>query len=125
MNNNIETIYYVRDAVACLGVLVGFGGAIFLFVRRKIMPGILALIGFIFLGLEPSLDVILWRVLANNSNANFDTLNYAYACITGPALFIGILLIVMAFFLGFRTPKLPPPPMEPLMEPPVDQPPVA
>ncbi len=51
--NNIETIYYVRDAVACLGVLVGFGGAIFLFIRRKTLPGILALIGFVFLGLEP------------------------------------------------------------------------
>jgi hypothetical protein len=123
--NNIETIYYVRDAVACLGVLVGFGGSIFLFVRRKTMPGILALIGFIFLGLEPLLDVVLWRVLANNSSANFDTLNYTYACITGPALFVGILLIVLAFILGFRASKLPPPPMDTPAEPPVDLPPAA
>jgi hypothetical protein len=75
--NNIEIIYYVRDAVACLGVLVGLGGAVFLFIRKKTLPAILALIGFILLGIEPSLDVILWRVLANNSNANYDTLNYA------------------------------------------------
>ncbi|MGA2503472.1 MAG: hypothetical protein ABSG01_05210 [Anaerolineales bacterium] len=117
--NNIEIIYYVRDAVACLGVLVGLGGAVFLFIRKKTLPAILALIGFILLGIEPSLDVILWRVLANNSNANYDTLNYAYACITGPALFLGILLIVLVFILGFRETKLPPPPMEP----PVDLPP--
>ncbi len=117
--NNIEILYYVRDAVACLGVLVGLGGAVFLFTRKKVMPGILALVGFIFLGIEPSLDVIVWRVLGNNSNANFDTLNYTYACITGPALFLGILLIVLAFVMGFRETKLPPPPMEP----PVDLPP--
>ena len=119
--SNIETLYYVRDAVACLGVLIGLGGAIFLFIRKKTMPGILALVGFFFLGLEPSLDIILWRILANNSNANFDNLNYAYACITGPALFLGILLIVMAFILGFREKKLPPPPIEP----PVDLPPAS
>jgi hypothetical protein len=82
------------------------------------MPGILALIGFILLGIEPSLDVIVWRILANNANANFDTLNYAYACITGPTLFLGILLIVLAFILGFRETKLPPP----SIEPPVDLP---
>jgi hypothetical protein len=108
----------VRDAGACLGVLVGLGGAVFLFTRKKVMPGILALIGFILLGIEPSLDVIVWRILANNANANFDTLNYAYACITGPTLFLGILLIVLAFILGFRETKLPPP----SIEPPVDLP---
>jgi hypothetical protein len=116
--NNIEILYYVRDAVAFLGVLVGLGGAVFLFTRKKVMPGILALIGFILLGIEPSMDVIVWRILANNANANFDTLNYAYACITGPTLFLGILLIVLAFILGFRETKLPPP----SMEPPVDLP---
>jgi hypothetical protein len=41
-----------------LGVLVGLGGAVFLFTRKKVMPGVLALIGFIFLGIEPSIDSI-------------------------------------------------------------------
>jgi hypothetical protein len=118
--NNIEILYYVRDAVACLGVLVGLGGAIFLFSRKKTMPGILALIGFIFLGIEPLLDLVVWRILSNSANANFDTLNTAYACITGPSLFLGILLIVLAFVLGFREPKLP----APSFEPPADLPPV-
>ncbi len=119
--NNIEIVYFIRDAVACLGVLVGLGGAIFLFTRKKTLPGILTLLGFGLLGIEPSLDVVLWRILANNSNSNFDTLNYTYACITGPALFLGILLIVLAFILGFRETKLPPPPVEP----PFDLPPTA
>jgi hypothetical protein len=67
-----------------------------------------------FPGFEPLLDVILWCILGNNANANYDTLNYTYAYITGPALFLGILIIVLAFFLGFWEAKLPPPQMGPL-----------
>jgi hypothetical protein len=115
---NIEVLYYARDAVACLGVLVGLGGTIFLFTRKKTLPGILALIGFIFLGIEPLLDVVLWQILAKSDTANYDTLNTVYACVTGPALFLGILLIVLALVLGLREPKLPPP----SFEPPVDLP---
>jgi len=111
--NNIEILYYFRDAVACLGILVGLGGAVFLFFRKKTLPGILALIGFIFLGTEPLLDLILWRFLDNTASPNWDTMNATYACVTGPALFLGILMIVLAFILGFRELKLPPPPFEP------------
>jgi hypothetical protein len=119
--NNIEVFYYLRDAVACLGVMVGLGGAVFLFTRKKTLPGILALIGFILLGIEPLLDVVVWRILGNSPSANYDKLNTSYACVTGPALFLGILLIVLAFILAFREPKLPPPPLEP----PADLPPLA
>ena len=44
--SNIQILYYLRDALACLGVLVGLGGAVFLFIRRKTLPAILALIGW-------------------------------------------------------------------------------
>jgi len=111
--STIEVFYYVRDAIACLGVLVGLGGAVYLFIRKKTLPGILALIGFIFLGIEPLLDLLLWRILGNTTSPNWDAMNTTYACVTGPSLFLGILLIVMAFILGFREPKLPPPPIEP------------
>jgi hypothetical protein len=117
VNTNIEVYYYIRDAVACLGVLVGIGGAIFLFIKKKTLPAILSLLGFIALGLEPLLDLVIWRILGNGSNPNWDSLNTAYACITGPTLFMGVVLITLAFILGFRQPKLPPPP------PPVDLPP--
>lgn len=84
--------------------------AVFLFFRKKTLPGILALIGFLFLGIEPLLDVILWRILGNTASPNWNSMNQAYACITGPTLFLGILLIVLAFILGFRGPILPPHP---------------
>ena len=120
--NNIEIFYYLRDALVCLGVLVGIGGGIFLFIRKKTLPGILALIGFLFLGIEPLLDVILWRILGNTASPNWDTMNTSYACVTGPTAFLGILLIVLAFILGFRLPKLPPPSSEPPMDlPPTDK----
>ena len=115
-----NVLFGVRDAIACLGVLVGLGGAIFLLIRKKTLAGILALIGFIFLGLEPLLDVILYRILSNTANPNYDLLDTTYGCVTGPALFVGIVLIVLAFILGFREPKLPPP----SFEPPADLPPV-
>jgi hypothetical protein len=111
MANNIEIYYYIRDAVACLGVLVGVGGAIFLFVKKKTLPAILSLLGFFALGLEPLADLLIWRVLGNGASPNWETLNTAYACLTGPSLFIGVVLLVLAFVLAFREPKLPPPPL--------------
>jgi len=116
--NNIETYYYIRDAVACVGVLIGFGATIFLFIRKKAAAAILSALGFILLGLEPLLDIFLWRVLGAGDNPNWDQLNTAYACITGPSLFLGIVFLVLAFILAFRESKLPPPP--PPSEPPAD-----
>jgi hypothetical protein len=116
--STIETYYYIRDAVACVGVLLGFGATIFLFIRKKTAAAVLSALGFIFLGLEPLLDIILWRVLGAGSNPNWDNLNTAYACVTGPSLFVGVLFIVLAFIVVLREPKLPPPP--PTSEPPAD-----
>jgi hypothetical protein len=111
--DNITTYYYIRDAVACVGVLIGFVATVFLFIRKKAAAAILSALGFIFLGLEPLLDIVLWRVLGNGSNPNWDSLNTAYACITGPSLFLGVVFLVLAFILATREPKLPPPPLEP------------
>ncbi len=111
-SNAINGLYYLRDAIACLGVLAGLGGAVFLFIRRKTFPAILALIGFLLLGIEPLLDIIIWRLLSFDSSANFDTLNTVYACTSGLTMFLGAILIAMAFILGFREPKLGPPPPE-------------
>jgi hypothetical protein len=121
-SNTIEILYYVRDAAACLGVLVGLVGAVILFIRKKTFPGILALIGFFLLGVEPLLDVIIWRVISYNASANYDTLNSAYACGSGLAMFLGAVLVALAIILGFREPKLPPPMTED--EPPTELPPV-
>lgn len=111
--NNLNLVYWLRDAVACLGTLVGVGSAIFLFIRKKTLPAILALVGFLLLAVEPLLEIIFWRIMANSSNFDygaFESLSTAYACINGPTMFLGIVAIALAFILGFREPRLPPPP---------------
>ena len=119
--NNLEFLYYLRDAIACLGVLVGLGAAVFLFIRKKTLPAILSLLGFTLLGIEPLLDIFIWRMLGNSASANYDTLNEVYACTSGLTMFLGMVLIVITIILGFREPKLPPP----VEEPPADLPPVS
>jgi hypothetical protein len=117
-----NTLYWLDDVISCLGILVGVGGAIFLFTRRKTVPAILALIGFLSMALHPILDILLYRLIAyNSSSGGSASLDYAYVCIAGPGFFLGAVLIVIAFILGFREPKLPPP----ADDPPADLPPAA
>ena len=104
-----NTLYWLDDIISCLGILVGVGGAVFLFTRRKTVPAILALICFIAMALHPLLDIVLYRLIAyNSSSGGTVSLDYAYVCIAGPGFFLGAVLIVSAFILGFREPKLPP-----------------
>ena len=112
-----QILYIIRDALACLGVLIGFGGSIFLFTRKKTLPTILSLVGFLFLGIEPILDVVIWQWLSYGDTFTWEQLTPVYACSSGLVMFLGVILISLAFILAFREPKLPPPPA------PVDLPP--
>lgn len=107
--SNIEVLYYIRDAVICVGVLAGFLGATLLFIRRKVLPGSLALMGFTLLGIEPILDIVLWRILGHRELPDWTTLNTIYACASGPSLFLGIVLLAAGLFLAAHTetPRLP------------------
>ena len=107
--NNIETLYYLRDAAACLGILVGLAGAIFLFVRRKVVAGVLTLLGFLLIALEPLADIVAFRVLGAGSSPDWDALNTAYACVSGLALFLGMALLAAGLFVVSRKAPLPPP----------------
>jgi hypothetical protein len=108
---NVNAMYWLRDVIACIGPLVGIGGAIFLFLRKKPLPAVLSLIGFVMLAIEPLLDILMWRVIAQTSSSlDWESMSSAYACISGVTMFLGAILIALAFFLGFREPKLPPPP---------------
>ncbi|KAF0107390.1 MAG: hypothetical protein FD146_1868 [Anaerolineaceae bacterium] len=108
--DTIDIYYYIRDTLACLGVLIGIGGAVFLFVKKKTLPAILSLVGFLFLAVEPILDLVIWQWLSYQEAFDYEPLTTAYACISGPAMFLGAAFIALAFFLAFREPKLAPPP---------------
>lgn len=105
-----NALYWLDDVISCLGILVGVGGAIFLFTRRKTVPAVLVLIGFLAMALHPILDIILYRLIDYYSSSLTSplTLDFAYACIAGPGFFIGAILIVIAIVLSFRNPILPP-----------------
>jgi hypothetical protein len=107
--NNIEALYYIRDAIICVGVLAGFLGATLLFIRRKVLPGSLALMGFTLLGIEPILDIVLWRILGREELPDWNTLNTVYACTSGSSLFLGLVLLAAGLFLAAHpeTPRLP------------------
>ena len=107
--NNIEILYYLRDAAACLGVLVGLAGVVFLFVRRKTGAAILALLGFLLIALEPLTDIVAFRILGSASSPNWDALNSAYACVSGLSLFLGTALLAAGLFVISRKGPLPPP----------------
>jgi hypothetical protein len=108
-SNNIEMLYYLRDAAACLGVLVGLVGAIVLLIRHKTAAGILALLGFLVIALEPLTDIVAFRILGAGSSPNWDALNSAYACVSGLSLLLGLVLLAAGLFVISRKGPLPPP----------------
>jgi hypothetical protein len=118
MTYDYNVLYWIKDVFSCVAILIGIGGAVFLFLRKKIAPAILALIGFLAMGLEPILDIIIWRLLNQSAtNPNYQAMDFAYVCISAPGFLLGIVLLVVAFVIGFRTPKPPPPaPVEDIQE---------
>lgn len=99
--NNVNILFWLRDILACLGILVGLAASIFLFVRKKTSLGILALVGFLLFSTEPIMDIVFWRILINSMNMDWH-LDIVYACCTGISMLIGPVLIAVALFLGFR-----------------------
>jgi hypothetical protein len=94
--SSLATAYDIRDGLLCVITLFGLIGGILLLVRRKILPGILALVGFLLLGVYPASSILIWNVLAKGSNPNYDTLDWAYYCAQSAALVIGFLAIIGA-----------------------------
>ena len=97
---NIDTIYNIRNAVSCLGFLVGIGAGIFLIVRKRTLAGILFIAGFVLFSLEPLADIMVFRILFNQdlSESTYQVLDYIYPCISAPAFFLGSIAVIIAVF---------------------------
>ena len=95
----IDVFWNIRDAVICVGFLVGIGAGIFLVVRKQKISGILAMLGFCLFGLEPIADFIVYRVLYKQDYGveTYQTFDYVYLCISAPAFFLGSIALVIAF----------------------------
>ena len=93
--------YNLRDALMCLGFLIGIGGGVFLLVRKQMLPGGLAIAGFVLLGIEPIAEVVIWRLLSDGTRNN--ALSWAYACIGAPATFLGAIALIAALIIAVRS----------------------
>jgi hypothetical protein len=95
----MDTFYNVRNAILCLGFLLGIGGGIFLIIRKRKLAGILAIVGFLFLSLEPISDFVIFRILYREldySEELFNKLDLAYPIISAPAIFLGSIALIIA-----------------------------
>ena len=106
--------FNLRDALLCLGFLFGMGVGVFLIIRKQVVAGGLSVAAFVLFSLDPLLEVILFRVLGNNLSAegDFQTLNWIYACVTGPVNLLGIAALLAALIVAVRnqSPELLTPP---------------
>ncbi len=93
--------YNLRDALMCLGFLIGVGGGVFLIIRKQAAAGGLAIAGFILFGIDPILEVVIWRIIAPNAT-NIDVLNWTYVCISAPATFLGTAALIAALVMAAR-----------------------
>jgi len=59
----IDVIYHIRNAVLCLVFLVGIGAGVLLIMRKRILAGILAIVGFALFSIEPITDFVVFRIL--------------------------------------------------------------
>ena len=100
---DISLVYNLRDALLCLSFLVGVGAGVMAIVRQYRITGILALVGFLLLGVDPIAEILIFSVFLNNySGNNFEIFNWAYLCISTPAIILGIGCLIAALFTAIR-----------------------
>jgi hypothetical protein len=108
-----QALYYIADALLCIAYLVGIVAGVIALARKKILPGVLAIVAFLFFGLQIVLNILIWGILVNRV-PNYGVLNWASFCIGTPlGLFGGIALVVLVFLnIGKKETLPPPPPVE-------------
>jgi hypothetical protein len=102
--NFMNVFYYLHFALTCLGFLVGLGLGVFLIVRKRMLPGILALVAFFLFSLSPLLNIVVFRLLMQVlwSNDAYAGASMAVNCITGLANLLACAALIAAFVLLLR-----------------------
>ena len=98
---NLSIIYNIQNAIVCLGALIGIGMGVFLIIRKRMVAGILALVGFILFSVEPVTSFLLLNVLSK-IDIGGEAFNYIYPCVTTPALLLGCIALAAGFFLMLK-----------------------
>ncbi|MBM4424722.1 MAG: hypothetical protein FJ030_15275 [Chloroflexi bacterium] len=97
--------YDLRDGLLCLGFLIGMAAAVSLMLRKQTLPGCLALAAFFLFSIDPIAEIIIWRILVTNWADDYNVLNWMYACVSGPAIFLGVIALVVALVTAKRQPE--------------------
>lgn len=104
-----QSLYYISDALLCITYLIGIVAGVIALSRKKTLPGILAIVAFLFLGLEIVIHSVIYQLY--DVVHNYGALSWASYCITTPLLLLGtIALVVVIFMAAGKKETLPPPP---------------
>ncbi|KAF0107389.1 MAG: hypothetical protein FD146_1867 [Anaerolineaceae bacterium] len=108
----IQTLYTVYQWLALAGAIIGIGIAIVLLVRKHKTAGLLALFGFLSLGVYPLLlrlptFIFLYRTgLINNPGVENAWMNFrdiGYPIVGSACNFFGLLLVGVALLIGLQS----------------------
>jgi hypothetical protein len=103
-------LYYISDALICIIYLIGIVAGVIALTRKKMLPGILAVVAFLFFGLEIVVRYVIWYGLAS-AFSDYAALNWARFCLTTLVrLLSAIALVVVVFTVAGKKTTLPPPP---------------
>lgn len=92
----------------CISYLAGIIAGVIALTRKKTVPGILAIVAFVFLGLEILLRILLWSILGPE-RFSYESISWISYCTTSPLLILGtIALVVIVFASVGKKPSLPP-----------------
>ena len=113
MDIDYEKIRMVSDlsaAIRCIGFLAGLAAGVFLIVRKRMLPGILAMAAFILFSLGSIVNILAFRVFFEQivQADLYESISIATSCITGIADILACAALIAAFILLLR--PAPPPP---------------
>ena len=102
--NPYRTPFDIRDMVLGLTFLIGMGAGAFVIIRKQKVAGLLTLAGFGLFSIDPIAEVVIFRIFGSGPGDDnyFITLNWAYACISTPAIFLGVVALLAALFSVVR-----------------------
>ena len=93
---SLDFLWWLRDALLFAVFLVGIWFGVSLIKRNNTQVGKWTIVAFALLSIEPISDVILWRILGSNPDANYDVLNWTYAGTNVLFTVLGVIALITA-----------------------------
>lgn len=96
--------FTIRDALLCLVFLLGIIGGILAITRNHRKIGVLVVISFILLGIDPASEFIIFNLVSPNfsDTTDFAVFNWAYVCISSFADIVGFLTLMAAIYFAIQ-----------------------